>query len=166
MKINIIHNNNNTEIIFNNIIRNKDLIYINSDFKFSSILTTYRINYKKFIELLETSLDSYVDLTNKDIIYDTIEQYFNYFKITSNSLVKKNMATKIAYILLNNLSLVKDTKVESILFNYISYKSDEYYTFLKIILNTRAINKKMEIVSQVEEEEYFTILDFILDYYE
>ena len=137
-----------------------------SNFKFSSILTTYHINYKIFIELIETSLDSYVDLTNKDIIYDTIEQYFNYFKITSNSLVKKNMATKIANILFNNLSLLKDTKVESILLNYVSYKSDEYYTFLKIILNTQSINKKMNIVSQVEEEENFTLLDFILDYYE
>lgn len=161
MKINI----NNTEIVFNNIIKNKDLIYINSDFKLNSILTTYKINFDKFIDLLETSLDCYVDLTDKDIIYDTLEQYFNYFKITSNSLVKKNMVTKIAYILLNNLSLLKDTKVESIFFNYISYKSDEYYTFIKIILNTQSINKKMEITSS-GEEEYFTILDFILDYYE
>ena len=162
MKINI----NNTEIVFNNIIKNKDIIYINSDFKFNTILTTFKINFNKFVELLETSLDCYVDLTNKDITYDTLEQYFNYFKITSNSLVKRNMATKIAYILLNNLSLIKDTKVESILSNYVSYKSDEYYTFLKIILNTESINKKIKINSKVEEEGYFTILDFILDYYE
>lgn len=161
MKINI----NNTEIVFNNIIKNKDLIYINSDFKLNSILTTYKINFDKFIDLLETSLDCYVDLTDKDIIYDTLEQYFNYFKITSNSLVKKNMVTKIAYILLNNLSLLKDIKVKSIFLNYISYKSDEYYTFIKIILNTQSVNKKMEITSS-GEEEYFTILDFILDYYE
>lgn len=162
MKINI----NNTEIVFNNIIKNKDLIYINSDFKFNSILTTFKINFNKFLDLLETSLDCYVDLNNKDIIYDTLEQYFNYFKITSNSLVKKNMVTKIAHILLNDLSLLKDSKVESIFFNYVSYKSDEYYTFLKIILNTQSINRKKKIISDGEDEEYFTILDFILDYYE
>ena len=71
MKINI----NNTEIVFNNIIKNKDLIYINSDFKLNSILTTYKINFDKFIDLLETSLDCYVDLTDKDIICFRVKYY-------------------------------------------------------------------------------------------
>lgn len=162
MKITI----NNKEIIFDNIVNKNQIIYLNSDFKYNSILTNYHIKYSKFIELLETSLDCYVDFSDKNLINDTIEQYFNYFKITSNLLVKKNMITKIANIIINDTSLLNDKNILAILKNYVSIKTDEYYIFLKIILNINCIKDIKSTQIKEIEEEYFTMLDFILDYYE
>ena len=51
------------------------------------------------------------------------------------------MVTKITYVLLNNLSLKEDKKVMNLLTNYKSYKTDKYYTFLRIILNIKSIIK-------------------------
>lgn len=162
MKITI----DNKEIIFDNIVNKNQIIYLNSDFKYNSILTNYHIKYSKFIELLETSLDCYVDFSDKNLINDTIEQYFNYFKITSNSLVKKNMITKIANIIINDTTLLNNKNILAIFDNYVSIKADEYYIFLKIILNINCIKDIKSTPIKEIEEEYFTILDFILDYYE
>ena len=75
------------------------------------------------------------------------------------------MVTKITYVLLNNLSLKEDNKVMNLLTNYKSYKTDKYYTFLRIILNINSINKITNEKISHFDDEYFTILDFILDYY-
>lgn len=156
---------NNKELIFDNISLKNDIIYINSDFEISNIMTNYKINYDEFINLLKISLDSYVDCSAEGTLFESIDQYFNYFKITSNPLVKKNMVTKITYVLLNNLSLKEDKKVMHLLTNYKSYKTDKYYTFLRIILNIGSINKITDEKISHFDDEYFTILDFILDYY-
>ena len=156
---------NNKELIFDNISLKNDIIYINSDFEISNIMTNYKINYEEFINLLKISLDSYVDCSTEVSLFESIDQYFNYFKITSNPLVKKNMVTKITYVLLNNLSLKEDKKVMNLLTNYKSYKTDKYYTFLRIILNIGSINKITDEKISHFDDEYFTMLDFILDYY-
>lgn len=156
---------NNQELIFDNISLKNNIVYISSDFEISNIMTNYKLNYDEFINLLKISLDTYVDCSVKESLFESIEQYFNYFKITSNPLVKKNTVTKITYILLNNLSLKEDKKIINLLTNYKSYKTDKYYTFLRIILNIGYINKITDEKISHFDDEYFTILDFILDYY-
>ena len=156
---------NNQELIFDNISLKNNIVYISSDFEISNIMTNYKLNYDEFINLLKISLDTYVDCSVKESLFELIEQYFNYFKITSNPLVKKNTVTKITYILLNNLSLKEDKKIINLLTNYKSYKTDKYYTFLRIILNIGYINKITDEKISHFDDEYFTILDFILDYY-
>ena len=156
---------NNQELIFDNVSLKENNIYIKSDFEISTIMTNYKINYDEFIELLKISLDSYVDCSNKGSIYETIEQYFNYFKITSNPLVKKNMVTKISYIILNDLDLKENKKIMNLLNNYNSFKNDKYYTFLRITLNINNVNKINNKKAEYFDDEYFTMLDFILDYY-
>ena len=151
---------NNQELIFENILLKDNNIYIESDFGITNIL-----NYDEFIELLKISQDSYVDCSIKETIFETVEQYFTYFKITSNPLVKRNMVTKITYVLLNNLSLKEYTKIMELLSCYKSYKTDKYYTFLRIILNISQINKITDKKIAHFDDKYFTMLDFILDYY-
>lgn len=152
---------NNQELIFENVSLKDNNIYIESDLG----IANYKLNYDEFIELLKISLDSYVDCSVKETIFEAVEQYFNYFKITSNPLVKKNMVTKITYVLLTNLSLKEDNHIMELLSCYKSYKTDKFYTFLRIILNISHINKITDKKIAHFDDEYFTMLDFILDYY-
>ena len=155
---------NNQELIFDNVSLKDNNIYIKSDFEIGTIMTNYKINYDEFINILKTSLECYVDCS-KENTFETIEQYFNYFKITSNPLVKKNMITKITYILINDISLKEDKKIMDLLKNYSSYKTDKYYAFLRIVLNINHVNMITNKKTEYFDDEYFTMLDFILDYY-
>lgn len=155
---------NNREFIFDNIELKKDKIYLKLDNKSSFFISKYQLKYDDFIDLLKLSLDSYVDCSDKDKIYETIEQYFNYFKITSNPLIKKNMSLKLGYILLNNINLKNEQNIESLLKNHKVLKIDIYYNFIMIMLNIKEI-KYINISNyQDMDDEYFTFLDFILDY--
>tara|TARA_B100000424_G_C22716320_1_gene389451 strand:+ start:14 stop:505 length:492 start_codon:yes stop_codon:yes gene_type:complete len=155
----------NREYIFDNIEHKNDMVYQKSNFRFSSMLSNYKLKYTDFIELFKNSLDSYVNLSNNDNFYSTIEEYFNYFKITTNEIVKKNMVSKICYLLINNFNDTIDEKVLQMIEKHKPVNKDKYFIFLKIILKLTSINCIIEENQEIFDEEYFNLKDFILDYY-
>ena len=156
---------NNREYIFDNIEHKNNMVYQKSNFRFSSMLTNYKLKYTDFIELFKNSLDNYVNTSNDDDFYSTIEEYFNYFKITTNEIVKKNMVTKITYLLINNFNEGVDEKVSQMIEKHKPVSKDRYFIFLKMMLKLTSINAVVEENDEIFDEDYFTLKDFILDYY-
>jgi len=149
----------NREFTFDNLERKKEKIIL-KDFS----LTT-SIDYNFFLDMLKLSIDNYVNYNNNDI-NNLVDEYFSYFKITTNILVKKNISCKIIHIYINNLSLLKNSHIIKKIKDYISIKNDNYYIFLKFMLNLRSINKNFLHSKPINEEYYFTFFDFLMDYYE
>ena len=156
---------NNRELIFDNIELKNDCVYLRNNFQSGLFLRSCQLKYNEFIELLKTSLDNYVECIDKNKTFETVEQYFNYFKITTNPLVKRNMATKIGNIILNDISLKDDDEIKKLINSHKINKNDPYYNFIKIVLNIKYIKVPNKDSYQSFDDEYFTMIDFILDYY-
>lgn len=154
----------NREYIFDNVEQKNNMITIKSNFSFCSILNNYKLEYDEFMSLFESSLCSYVDIPSEADIMSFFEEYFNYFKITTNPLVKKNMATKITYLLINNFTDQNiQNKVCKMVNDFKPPIKDRSHIFLKVMLRLKSIKLIIEKDS-IFDEEYFTYLDFILDY--
>ena len=149
----------NREFTFDNLERKKEKIIL-KDFS----LTT-SLDYNFFLDMLKLSIDNYVNYNNNDI-NNLVDEYFSYFKITTNILVKKNISCKIIHIYINNFTLLKNSLIIKKIKNYISIKNDNYYVFLKFMLNLRSINKNFSHSKPINQEYYFTFFDFLMDYYE
>ena len=132
----------------------------------NSFFSSKEISYDDFIDILKKSQDIYVDTDKSSQL---LEENFNYFKITNNPLIKNTMCVKISYIVIysyinnlnNKFTLVKELK--KLLNTHFSFKKDKYVNFLEILTNIIHISK-VENITFKEDEENFTLLDFILDY--
>lgn len=148
---------NNRKLTFNIKLDNSNIIRINNT----------KVKYDDYVTFLKTSLEHYVsfDIGKEE---ETFENYFTYFKITTNPLVKENMTSKIIYFLINSYdhdnNIFKNKKINDLLDSYI-YKSDKYFNFLKITLRIESIKSLENKVDVDFEEDKFDILDFIIDYY-
>lgn len=157
---------NNREYMFDNIEHKNNLVYKKSNFKFNSILTNYKIKYLDFMELFINSLDCYVNLSENDNFYSIVEEYFNYFKITTNEIVKKNMVSKICYLLINNFNNNIDKNILQLFEKHNPVNKDKYFFFLKVILQLSSIKFVIDENNGIfDDDDYFTLKDFILDYY-
>ena len=150
----------NREFTFDNLERKKEKIIL----KNFNLITSLEYNF--FIDMLKLSIDNYVNYNNNDDINNLVEEYFSYFKITTNILVKKNISCKIIHIYINNFKLLKNSCMIKKIKEYILIKNDNYYTFLKFMLNLRSINENFSHIKPINEECYFTFFDFLMDYYE
>ena len=154
---------NNKEIIFDNIILKNDNLHKTNN-GYYSLIPDFKLKYKDLIDQLKESLDNYVNINDADNINEIVETYFNYFKITSNPLIKKNMSSKIGNIILNNPNLAKDEYVNNLINSYKTYKSDIYYSYLQTLLNLNSI-KEIFLDNTLDfEDEEFSYIDFIFDY--
>jgi hypothetical protein len=156
----------NNIVLYNNIFNNYNSDYISN---FSNLKV--EINYDSFINLLKLSINSYTNYKIYDTsIYNYIEELFQYFKITNNLKVKKDLTCKIGNLLINNQYLTND-KITYNLFisitekSNINYKTDIYFKF--IILLFKHKNFEIEDKSLVDfDSENNDILDFLFDYYD
>ena len=153
----------NKEIIINNIILKNDKIHITNN-GYYSLIPHFKLNYTELKILLKESLNNYVDLDSNENINNIVETYFNYFKITSNELIKNNMSSKIGNILLNNVNLVQDDLIKNIISNHKSIKCDKYYSYLFILLSLSSVKNCSQNNTLNFEDENFSYLDFIFDY--
>ena len=157
---------NNREYTFDDIEQENDYLYIKSKFKFNSILTNYKLTYLEFMDLFRHSQDCYVNITDYDNLLTTIEEYFNYFKITTNDLVKRNMVSKITYLMIDNFEDKLDENIYKIINKHKPVTKDKYYVFLKIISKLSSVRCIVDKNNNLFDEDYFTLNDFILDYYD
>ena len=149
----------NREFTFDNLERKKEKIIL----KNFNLITSLEYNF--FIDMLKLSIDNYVNYNNNDI-NNLIDEYFSYFKITTNILVKKNISCKIIHIFINNFVILKNSNVIKKIKEYLFSKNDNYYIFLKFMFNLRSINKKFLHNKNINDEYYFTFFDFLMDYYD
>tara|TARA_B100000900_G_C20514318_1_gene689378 strand:+ start:712 stop:1218 length:507 start_codon:yes stop_codon:yes gene_type:complete len=162
----------NKEFVFNKVSkRSNNIVFFDNIFNNNHLLTSkLEIDYDFFIDILKLSLRTYVNCNNKDRpVKICLEELFQYFKITNNNNVKKDVVSKIGYLLINNQNLTKDTDIFNLFSSLIeksniNYKSDNYFKF--IILLFRHENNDIIEELFVSDNEYFDILDFIIDYYE
>ncbi len=160
---------NNKEFKFKDLEIKNNTIYIRSKFNFSPLINHYKIEYDQFIDLFSSSLENYVDI-EPDIIRDgkineKIDEYYNFIKITTNPMVKKNMAIKIGNIITSNFDCFPNSKVDELINNYKPTSQDDYYVFLKMMLRLESITFLFKDEFYYDQE-FFTLKDFILDYYD
>ena len=153
----------NREYIFENIEQKNNMISLKSSFSFCSISNNYKLEFNEFINILESSLVNYVDATEIDTV-SIIEEYFNFFKITTNPIVKRNMAIKITYLIIKDFNKGIIPKIEKLITGFKPPIKDINHIFLKIMLRLVSIKSVID-EGDVFDKEEFTIMDFILDYY-
>tara|TARA_E500000178_G_scaffold356672_1_gene436948 strand:- start:1560 stop:2066 length:507 start_codon:yes stop_codon:yes gene_type:complete len=162
----------NKEFKFDNVSkRGKTLIFYDDIFDSEHILNKrVELNYDFSLELIKLSLRSYVhcDHTNRKIS-DYIEELFQFFKITNNQNVKRDLVSKIGYLLINNESVISDKVIINIFSSYkdkknIYYKNDNFFKFIILLLK----QKNTDLVEDfsINETDHFDLIDFIFDYYE
>ena len=168
-KIFIFNNTYITQKKYNNNIC--DYIGTGKDFK-SYIpiqkLNTTHLKYDTFIHILKNSLDIYIDINNYRQVMD---ECFNYFKISTNPLIKRNMSEKISYIVIEsflNENYEPLNELRKTLDNYLmdqisAFNYCEELIYLKIIANIDSV-KKEESNNIFNEDDSFTLYDFILDF--
>ena len=90
-------------------------------------------------------------------------------KITNNQNVKRDLVSKIGYLLINNESVLSDKTIINIFSSYkdnknIYYKNDNFFKFIILLLK----HKNTDLVEDfsINETDHFDLIDFIFDYYE
>lgn len=128
------------------------------------------INYDFLVEMLRNSIKSYINCDIKDrSAEDNLREMFSFYKISNNYNLKKDMASKIGFLIINNPHLVKNKEIIEMYKSYSNlkkmyYRSDQLFSFLVILF--RQINKNIyEPIDELFEENEFEISDFILDHY-
>jgi hypothetical protein len=127
----------------------------------------YKIKYSIFMELLIDSFDMYIKQPDADYSLSKFETYFTYFKITNNPFIKKQMATNIGSLFIKRFFSHSQCNepIEIMIYNYKSYKIDIYYNYLLILLNLNNIEDLSTDNNLDFDDEYFSFIDFILDYH-
>lgn len=152
---------NNRKLTFESLHLKNNLIYLETEPSLVPF-TNNKVKYEDFIDFIKNSLENYISIENNDV-FDVLSDYWNYFKITNNPIVRQNMAFKICYLVINYKELWNCYKLRNLIESYKSYKFDKFYIFINIILNLKIVetinNEKIYF-----DEENFTLLDFILDY--
>ena len=162
---------NNKEFTFDKVSRrSNNIVFFDNIFNKEHIISRrIEIDYDFCIDLLKLSLRSYVNCESKNRnLFDYLEELFQFFKITNNSNVKRDLVSKIGYLLINNELLLKDIKVLKMFSSYsennIYKKNDKYYKFLVLLFKQR--NRDIIKNVSITEDEYFDLIDFIFDYYD
>lgn len=165
----------NKEFIFENVSKKSNRIVLyNNIFNNHSLNkcvdSKVEINYDSFINLLNLSVKSYVNCNiNDNSVYTYLEELFQFFKITNNLIVKKDLTCKIGYLLINNQNLTNDKFTYNLFINIIeksciNYKTDIYFKF--IILLFRHKNTIIDDKFIDTDSKNYDILDFLIDYYD
>tara|TARA_B100001287_G_scaffold267912_1_gene263597 strand:+ start:236 stop:751 length:516 start_codon:yes stop_codon:yes gene_type:complete len=165
---NLIFKFNNTFIKYKN--NNKFIYSENIKYNTAFKINKHNLRYDTFLHILKNSLDMYIDTNNYN---DVLEECFNYFKISSNPLIKRNMSQKISYLIINSVKREEEElidKLKELLNSYLlkelnQINNCEEINFLKILANLKIVNEKDDI-NFFDDEDGFTLLDFILDQYE
>lgn len=127
-----------------------------------------KIKYDDYFNFLKNSLENYTSIDEEKIV-DSFENYFTYFKITTNPLVRENMTSKILYLLVNSYSLdiniFKNKKINDLIDSHI-YSNDKYFKYIKITMKLKLIESTNKKINIEFDTDNFNILDFILDYYD
>lgn len=154
-------NEYNSNIIYVNdyIIDIKNLVYKNYILYYNKKTIKYTLFKNLFLESLEIPINE----NNKENILKDFEQYVNYFTITKNYNIQKKIGLKLSNLIIRNLWL-KNKEIFSDLLEFIKTSSDELKIFILIISNISNLEKKQNIFSFNLKNE-FTLLDYILDYY-
>tara|TARA_B100001093_G_C26743777_1_gene977899 strand:- start:608 stop:1111 length:504 start_codon:yes stop_codon:yes gene_type:complete len=162
---------NNKEFTFDKVSRrSNNIVFFDNIFNKEHIISRrIEIDYDFCIDLLKLCLRSYVNCESKNRnLFDYLEELFQFFKITNNSNVKRDLVSKIGYLLINNELLLKDIKVLKMISSYsennIYNKNDKYYKFLVLLFKQR--NRDIIKNVSITEDEYFDLIDFIFDYYD
>lgn len=150
----------NRKLTFENLHLKNNIIYLEKEPLFVPFINN-KVKYEDFFDFIKNSLENYISIENNNV-FDILSDYWNYFKISNNPIVRQNMATKICYLIVNNTELLNSLKLRNLIESYNSYKSDKFYIFLKIIINLKSI-EKINNKDILLDEENFTLLDFILD---
>ena len=116
------------------------------------------------------AIKSYINCDIKDrSAEDNLREMFSFYKISNNYNLKKDMASKIGFLIINNPHLIKNKEIIEMYKSYsdlkkMYYRSDQLFSFLVILF--RQINKNIyEPIDELFEENEFEISDFILDQY-
>ena len=131
-------------------------------------LNTTHLKYDTFIYILKNSLDTYIDTNNYKQVMD---ECFNYFKISTNPLIKRNMSEKISYIVIESLQNENYKPLNELRKTLDGYLMDKISVFnyceeliyLKILANIESVQKE-EANNIFNEDDDFTLYDFILDF--
>tara|TARA_B100001093_G_scaffold517136_1_gene597775 strand:+ start:2020 stop:2499 length:480 start_codon:yes stop_codon:yes gene_type:complete len=152
---------NNRKLTFEGLELKNNIIYLSKE----PILipyNNYQVNYQDFINFIKNSLENYISLEDKEP-FDVLSDYWNYFKITNNPIVKENMSFKICHLIINSNFLWNSYKFSNLVNSHKIHKPDKFYTFMRIL--TKLKNVEIENEELVEfDEERFTLLDFLLEY--
>lgn len=113
------------------------------------------------IDMIKNSMKSYVSLTGSESsINDSLCELFTLFKISTNLLIKKNMSSKIGYIFINYSFNKIDNEFLNLIHSY-QKKNDKFYSF--ILLMMRQKNEVILDFIDIEDDENFDFIDFLLD---
>ncbi len=154
---------NERKLTFDGIEIKNNIIYLNKEVIIIPY-ENYQVNLDEFTKFLKNSLDNYINISDKNS-FDILSDYFTYFKITTNPIVKENMTIKICYLIINCKELWNSFKVINLFNSYKLIKIDKYFTYLKILSKLKSVEVSKPEFIKFEEEE-FTLLDFILDYHQ
>ncbi len=169
---------NNKQFIFSNFkldgksIKFSDNILKNQNKDKSEDLFSRKIQISQefLIKMLNLSIRSYMHVNeNKSNIIDNVGELFTFFKISNNVNVKQDMAMKIGYLIITNDFLKNDKSLLNMMKDYSDsrnfyVKSDIYFDYLIALLLQENNNIKDSYVDL--DEEPFTIIDFLIDYYD
>ena len=161
---------NNKEFNFDQVTRRGNtVIFFDNIFGENHILSKrIELNYNFFIEMLNLSLRSYVNCNFKDRnIHDNISELFQFYKLSNNFNVKRDLASKLGYLLINNHSILKDNAIISIFKSYYEEKSiysknDKIFKFLVLLF--KQTNRDILTSISFEDSDEFDLVDFVLDY--
>jgi|UniRef100_A0A6C0ISS8 hypothetical protein len=167
MRVLINNKESNYALQFYNVEIRKENIYIVHNYPESMNVPYYKINYNTFMELLIESFDMYIKQPDADYSLSKFETYFTYFKITTNPFIKKQMVTIIGslFIKLFFSHSERNESIRVMIQNYKSYKKDIYYNYLLILLDLNNIEDISTDNNLDFDDEYFSFIDFILDYH-
>jgi hypothetical protein len=112
--------------------------------------------------MIKNSLKTYVYSTKNryNEFNESLIDFFTLFKITSNLIVKRNMTSKICYLLINNSIENVNQDFYNLLDSY-QKNNDKFFNFILLILKQK--NKFVFEYLNIEDNEDFDIYDFILD---
>lgn len=146
------------KLTFDITVDNNNMIKINDN----------KIQYNEYLKFLKNSLNYYISYENENV-EDLFDNYFTYFKITTNPLVKENMTSKLLYLIVNTpssqISLFKNNKIKNLIDSYLYHNNDRYLNYIKITLKIINIEEIKNDYLIEFDNETFDLLDFIIDYY-
>ena len=76
------------------------------------------------------------------------------------------MVSKITYLMIDNFKDKLDENIYKIINKHKPVTKDKYYVFLKIISKLSSVRCIVDKNNNLFDEDYFTLNDFILDYYD
>jgi hypothetical protein len=108
---------------------------------------------------------SLVDMS-EDTYYDIIRENFDYMEYSINPLIRKDIALKLAKLLINIKWIRKSIFVKNKIYSH--KNNDKYITYFKVIINylvdEKEYNNNNKLVKN-NKNLYFSYNDFLYDYF-